>query len=153
MLNGVVLMNIYNEQGDMTSERVSKVSGRVADSVSALATSLLAEGTPVVEVRAMLDYIETAMRYAAILCFLNYSVEEGGRPVPVKVHGEYPACLADDCPHHKECANHSSAGDSRSLHGDTPTLIRCGSEWLCTKSPERNRRGAILIDGTFMEKR
>ena len=76
MLNGVVLMNIYNEQGDMTSERVSKVSGKVAKSISTLAAALLAEGTPVIEVRAMLDYMETEMKYAATLCLVEHRMKD-----------------------------------------------------------------------------
>ena len=147
-------MNIYNEQGDMTSERVSEASGKIAKSVSTLINSLLADGTPVVEVRAMLDYIETEMKYAATLCMMERRIKDVNEwAVPVEVHGEYPACLADDCPRHKECANHTSAGDFRSLDGDTPTLTKVGSEWLCTKCPEHSGHGAILIDGTYMEKR
>lgn len=146
-------MNIYNEQGDMTSERVSEASGKIANQVAGLITGLLTEGTPVVEVRAMLDYIETEMKYVATLCLMEHRIEDmGGWLVPVEVYRLYPTCLSEDCPHHKECANHTSAGDIRSLDGDTPTLVKKGEEWLCTKCPESHGRGAILTDGTFMEK-
>lgn len=146
------MRHIYNEQGDLTNVRAINVAGKLAEKVATLVTSFLIEGVPIVEVRAMLSHIETEMKYAAALCFLDYKVEEGGWPVPVKVHGEYPACLADDCPHHKECANHTSAGDFRSLDGDTPALALKEAEWLCTKCPERNGRGAILTDGTYMQR-
>jgi hypothetical protein len=147
-------MNIYNEQGDMTNACVSKVAGKMARSISALITDLLARGTPVVEVRAMLEYIDTEMKYAATLCMMEHRMKDvGGWPIPVEVHGTYPACLSEDCPHHNECANHTSAGDMRSLDGDTPALVKSGAEWLCTKCPESPGRGAVLIDGTFMEKR
>jgi hypothetical protein len=146
-------MNIYNEQGDLTSRRVSNVSRAVSDEVAALATSLLSDGVPVVEVRAMLDYIETEMKFLVTGCLMEHRIKDvGGWPVPVEVHGKYPACSADDCPHHKECANHSSAGDHRSHGGDTPTLVKSEGEWLCTKCPESRGRGAILIDGTYMDK-
>jgi hypothetical protein len=146
-------MNIYNEQGDMTSERVSEASGKVAKSVSTLVTSLLADGVSIVEVRAMLLHIETEVTYAATLCLMEHRMKDmGGWPVPVEVHHLYPACLSEDCPHHKECANHTSAGDIRSCDGDTPTLVKEGTEWLCTKCPESHGRGAILIDDTSMEK-
>jgi hypothetical protein len=76
MLNGVVLMNIYNEQGDMTNACVSKVAGKMARSISALITDLLARGTPVVEVRAMLEYIDTEMKYAATLCLMEHRMKD-----------------------------------------------------------------------------
>jgi len=145
-------MNIYDEQGVLTNERALDVSEKIATRVGFLVTSLLAEGVSVVEVRAMLLHIETEMKYAATLSLLDHRVVKGGWPVPVEVCGEYPACLADDCPHHKECANHTSAGDFRSLDGDTPALAMVGSKWLCTKCPEHSGRGAILTDGTYMEK-
>jgi hypothetical protein len=146
-------MNIYNSNGDMADKRVGELSGNIATQTGKLVDDLLAEGTPVVEIRAMLTYLENELSYAVTMRVMAHRIDVGGWPVPVKVHGEYPACLADDCPHHKECANHTSAGDIRSLDGDTPALIRVGSEWLCTKCPESHGRGAILIDGTYMEKR
>lgn len=76
MLNGVVLMNIYNERGDMTDPRVSQVAGKVAKSVAGLITILLKDGTPVVEVRAMLDYIDTEMKYAATLCMMKHRMKD-----------------------------------------------------------------------------
>lgn len=145
-------MNIYDEYGDLTSKRVVDVSEDIATRVGFLVTSLLEEGISIVEVRAMLLHIETEIKYAATLCLLHHRVDEGGWPVPVEVHRLYPACLADDCPHHKECANHTSAGDIRSLDGDTPALVTKEGKWLCTKCPESHGRGAILIDGTYMEK-
>jgi hypothetical protein len=146
-------MNIYNEQGDMTNACVSKVAGEMARSISALITDLLARGTPVVEVRAMLEYIDTEMKYAATLCLMEHRMKDvGGWPVPVEVYDKYPACSSEDCPHHKECANHTSASLHRTHGGDTPILVKMDSEWLCTKCPESRGRGAILIDGTYMDK-
>jgi hypothetical protein len=69
-------MNIYNEQGDMTNACVSKVAGKMARSISALITDLLARGTPVVEVRAMLEYIDTEMKYAATLCLMEHRMKD-----------------------------------------------------------------------------
>jgi hypothetical protein len=65
-------MHIYNEQGDLTSDRVSNLSENISTRVSWLVNNLLAEGTPVVEVRAMLEYIDTEMKYAATLCLMEH---------------------------------------------------------------------------------
>jgi hypothetical protein len=151
--NGGFLMNIYNSNGDMADKRVSDLAENMATRAGWLVDKLLAEGTPVVEIRAMLTYLENELSYAVTMRLMAHRIDAGGWPVPVKVQGLYPLCSSEDCPHHKECANHTSAGAYRSLHGDTPALIMVGSEWLCTKCPESHGRGAILIDGTFMEKR
>ena len=145
-------MNIYNEQGDLTSERAIDVSENIATRVGWLVTELLAPGASVVEVRAMLSHIETEMKYATTLRLMEHRMKEGGWPVPIDVQDLYPMCSSEDCPHHKECANHALAGVERSIRGDTPTLTKVDSEWFCTKCPERSGHGAILTDGTYWEK-
>ncbi len=52
-------------------------------------------------------------------------------------------CDDDDCPHNRECANHSSAGDFRTEGGMSPDIKKFNGQLCCTKQDTGIQHGFV----------
>lgn len=142
-------MPVYDDLGNMTNELAGEVGREMGDKVDELLDALFDEGMTIVEARALVGYLKTEINYVATLNFMQRQIQTRNDPVSVEVQGSYPICLDTKCPHKKECANHTSAGDCRIEDGDTPNLVKTDKGWQCNKEPGDDGWGAILTDGTY----
>lgn len=147
-------MSVYDDIGNMTSNRAGALAREISQKVGTLLDALFAEGMTIVEARALLGYLQSEISTTAIMCIMQQQMTRNAPSakcnVSVLVFNEYPVCSGGKCSYTKECANHRSAGDFRTEDGSTPDLLRTNSSWKCSKQPEQTGRGAVLVDGTHV---
>lgn len=143
-------MPVYDDLGNMVNEPSGELAREIGKKVDKLFDTLFNEGMTTVEGWALIGCLESNIKHAATLNIMRHQMRD---TVAVKIYGQYPACLDTECKHKKECANHTSAGDYRSEDGDTPNLVKTANGWLCSREPADKGLGAILTDGSYINRR
>lgn len=77
----------------------------------------------------------------------------------LKVRIDRTLCYADECPHARDCANHTSAGDHRTEGGETPRLVVLDNNSGVCYGPydgvrgflERNAKGEYFTENKYYE--
>lgn len=150
-------MSVYDDLGNMTNERAGELARETGQKVDKLFNDLFDEGMTFVEARALMGYLKSEISCTATLNLMQHQLQlKSGRGVSVKIYGEYPACLDEECPLKQDCANHTTAGDYRTKDGLTPDLVKTDAGWQCNRHAggdagwSRGRMGAILVSGAYI---